>query len=93
MIKITIVILGYIQVRLGFNQWGKPGQVPHGVIPAWAVLLAVWSAIYLAGLGLVPKQWKIYKAEEGEKKTGESYDVGDRNRSSVAGLTRPSVEA
>ena len=90
-----ILALGFAQVYTGFGQWGKPGKVPHGAIVAWGVLLAFWTIVYLAGFVLLPKQWEQRKAELGEEKQQEVYDVGvgEGRRSSVAPFNRASVDA
>ncbi|KAK4685291.1 hypothetical protein P7C73_g4860, partial [Tremellales sp. Uapishka_1] len=85
---IAILAMGFYQPWSGFGQWGKPGMVPKGTIIAWGVLLAFWSILYLAGLGLLPKQWKQDKTD------GAGYEKGttghDVRESSDRALTRPS---
>lgn len=71
-LQITIVVLGFIQVRTGFAAYHAPGHISYGVIIAWAVVLAVWSAIYVAGLALIPRQQRERverrRMEKGEKR-------------------------
>jgi len=88
----TIVILGFVQVYTGFGQWGKPGMIPHGIVIAWGVLTAFWVILYLAGMALLPRQWRDRKATMTSAKS-DVYDVGDGRRSSVAPLSRPSGDA
>jgi len=90
---ITILVLGFIQVRSGMGQWNAPGTVPRGIIIAFWVLVALWGTIYLAGFALLPRQWRARKANMSAVKRSDSYEVPDgERRSSVAPLTRPSVD-
>ena len=93
--QFTIVILGFVQVYTGFGQWQAPGNIPHGIIVAWGVLLALWLVVYLAGFALLPSQWRDRKAAigMGKGKMDQNYDVGDGRRSSVMPIARPSGEA
>ncbi len=87
--QIVILALGFAQVYTGFGQWGKPGTIPSGVVPAWGVLVAFWSIVYLAGFSLLPRQWRERQAEAAPEKGGDNYEVGIGRSSSAAALARP----
>jgi len=58
---IVIIILSAAQVRNGYKtEWPTwtDTLAPSGVQIAWAVLIAVFGALYLAGLALLPWQWR-----------------------------------
>jgi len=62
-IGILIIILGFVQVKLGFTEWTlNVGLYPNGAKIAWAVLVAFWSVVYLVGFVLLPRQWRARKA-------------------------------
>jgi hypothetical protein len=60
-------VLGFVQVRLGFQRYSEPGNIGRGAYIAWDVVTGIWLALYLAGLALVPRQYKARKVIVQEK--------------------------
>lgn len=85
----TILALGFAQIYTGIYQWHAPGQVPRGVLIAWGVLTALWSALWLGGLALIPAQWKQKMQQEAST---DGVVAEKPRKGSQQTLTRPSVE-
>jgi putative exporter of polyketide antibiotics len=76
---VVTIILAAAQVRNGYmTEWPMWTNTlaPNGVQIAWAVLISVFGALYLAGLALLPRQWRN---ENPPKESATGTQMSERN--------------
>lgn len=69
-----------MQIYTGFTAWHHPGTLPHGILIAWGVLVALWSALYLGGMALIPSQWKQRKERAAMLREQDAARMEEKNR-------------